>query len=230
MSMQDGATDANEPEVGYVRLRDAIRVDIITGVFPSGVRLKIPDLCRRYDVSAIPVREALQQLQGEGLVVITPNRGAVVRSVDEVFIREIYEIREAIEGVLTRRFVEYSTAEALEQLGAIQHELEACEAAGDVLGRHQADRDFHRVVLGGAHNAQALEIIERQNNIINTLRLKFGQSDARKRQVRQEHHALIDAFADGDADRAALVASRHQRNARNDLIAQMRRGGLKSGD
>jgi DNA-binding GntR family transcriptional regulator len=223
-------SDINGPSsrVGYVRLRDAIRSDIISGVFDSGLRLKIPHLCRRYGVSSIPVREALQQLQGEGLIVMMPNRGATVRSVDPVFVSEIYEVREAIDAAMARRFVELASADALVDLERSQDEMERREDAGDVLGRHQADRDFHRVILAGASNREAMLIIDRQNNIINALRLGYGQSEARRRQVRREHRALLEAIHKGDAKRAGAIAASHARNARNDLIALMRGGGPKS--
>jgi DNA-binding GntR family transcriptional regulator len=219
-----GMPDPSAPGVGYARLRDAIRLDIVTGVFQSGVRLKIPELCRRYGVSSIPIREALQNLEGEGLVVMMPNRGATVRAVDATFLGEIYDIREAIDGFMARRFVELATADALAAVETAQAELEACEDAGDVLGRHNADRRFHRIILGTSNNSQAMLIIERQNNLINALRLNFGQSDARRRQVREEHHALIAAFREGDGEAAARIAARHARNARNDLIARLKAG------
>ena len=214
------------PGVGYVRLRDAIRSDIINGVFDAGLRLKIPDLCRRYGVSSIPIREALQQLQGEGLVVIMPNRGATVRSVDPVFVSEIYEVREAIDAAMARRFVELASADALAALERAQDEMERREEAGDVLGRHQADRDFHRVIFAGANNREAMLIVERQNNIINALRLGYGQSEVRRRQVRREHRALLDAIRRGDSKRAGAIAASHARHARNDLIAAMRERGV----
>jgi DNA-binding GntR family transcriptional regulator len=215
-------------QVGYERLRDAIRSHIISGEFDAGVRLKIADLCRRYDVSSIPVREALQQLQGEGLVVMMPNRGAIVRSVDSIFVGEIYEVREAIDSAMARRFVEYVTADALLALERAQDEMERCEEYGNILGRHLADRALHRVILSGANNREALLIIERQNNIINALRLGYGQSEARRQQVRHEHRALIEAVRKGDARRAGTIAANHARNARNDLIAAMRKQSASS--
>jgi DNA-binding GntR family transcriptional regulator len=206
---------------GYQRLRDAMRLDIVTGHFPPGMRLKIPELCARYGVSSIPVREALRNLEGEGLVVMLPNRGATVRAVDAVFLREIYEIREAVESFMARRFVELATADALAAMEAAQAELESCEARGDLAGRQEADRRFHRIVLGSSRNGQALLVLERQNNLINALRLRFGQSEARRRQVREEHSALLAAFRAGDGEKAARVSARHTRNAANDLIARL---------
>ncbi len=228
MDTTPSAIAGSPPRVSYVRLRDAIRSDIITGVFDAGLRLKIPELCRRYGVSSIPVREALQQLQGEGLVVMMPNRGAMVRSVDPVFVSEIYEVREAIDAAMARRFVELASADALVGLERAQEEMERREEAGDVLGRHHADRAFHRVILAGANNREAMLIIDRQNNIINALRLGYGQSEARQRQVRREHRALLEAIRKGDSKWAGSIAAAHARNARNDLIAAMRGRGASS--
>ncbi len=80
---KDAATDpiglALEPPASiYARIRE----DIIEGRIAADSRLKVRDLAARYDVSTNPVREALQQLRGEGFVVISPNRGARVRTID----------------------------------------------------------------------------------------------------------------------------------------------------
>jgi DNA-binding GntR family transcriptional regulator len=87
----------NLGRTNYQRVRDIIRNDIITGQFRDGDRLKISDLVGRYGISAMPIREALQQLQGEGLVVMSANRGASVRRIDEHFLWQMYEIRKALE-------------------------------------------------------------------------------------------------------------------------------------
>src|SRR3712207_3392027 len=63
----------------YVRVREQLRTDILQGVFAPGERIKIAELSKRYGVSQMPVREALQMLQGEGLVTIAPNKGASIR-------------------------------------------------------------------------------------------------------------------------------------------------------
>jgi DNA-binding GntR family transcriptional regulator len=85
----------------YERLRD----DIIHGRVKPNERLKVAELASRMGTSTNPVREALQQLRGEGFVVMTPNRGARVRPIDEDFVRDICEIEVLIEPALTRWFV-----------------------------------------------------------------------------------------------------------------------------
>jgi DNA-binding GntR family transcriptional regulator len=221
VSVED-AIEEGDREVGYQRLRDAIRLGIVEGTHPAGSRLKIPALCATYTTSAIPVREALQALQGEGLVIMEPHRGAIVRAVDADFVRQIYEIREAVEGYLAGRFVALAPFDALVAMREAQAHMEAVEAAGDLVARHAADREFHRIMLKAAGNEQALALIERHNALSNALRLKYGQSDARRAQVREEHHALLAALEARDATAAVEIAARHTRHAYHDFIFRMR--------
>ena len=92
------------------RVANDLRRDIIAGVLAPGTWLKTEELAQRYAVSANPVREALWKLQGEGFVVANPNQGARVRVVDDDFVRNIFEIREALEPIIVRRFCERATA------------------------------------------------------------------------------------------------------------------------
>ena len=73
---------------------------------PFGSRLTLEQLASRYSAGHMPIREALRQLQGEGLVVLTPNRGARVRAVDIEFVRNIFDLRMAIAPMLARRAAE----------------------------------------------------------------------------------------------------------------------------
>ena len=102
----------------YDMLRDAIREDIVAGLFPPGSRLKVSDLTERYNISAIPIRDALQQLCGEGFVAIEPNRGASVREIDAKFLNQIYEIRRAVESYFVQRLAERVTRADITGLAA----------------------------------------------------------------------------------------------------------------
>ena len=95
---------------------NTLRRDIIAGVFEPGTWLKTEELAERYEVSANPVREALWRLQGEGFVVANPNQGARVRAVDDDFVRNIFEIREALEPMIVRRFCERATKSDIARL------------------------------------------------------------------------------------------------------------------
>jgi DNA-binding GntR family transcriptional regulator len=114
------------PTPTNLRASDRLRADILAGAFGFGARLKIEDLARRYATSHMPIREALRSLHGEGLIVIEPNRGARVRSIDVDFVRNMFDLRVAIEAMMTRRAAERATSDDLAQLAAIESRLERC--------------------------------------------------------------------------------------------------------
>src|SRR5664279_3570657 len=111
--------DFNLGRTNYQRVRDIIRNDIITGQFQAGARLKISELVDRYGLSAMPIREAMQQLQGEGLVVLSANKGASVRRIDERFLWQVYEVRRALEAYFVAEMASRATEADVERLRAI---------------------------------------------------------------------------------------------------------------
>src|SRR5436190_12971338 len=108
-----------------VTIRDRVRDDIVAGALPFGSRLTLDLLATRYSVGHTPVREALRQLEGEGLVVLTPNRGARVRAVDLDFVRNIFDLRIAIEAMLARRSAERIEIGHIARLESIHARFEA---------------------------------------------------------------------------------------------------------
>ena len=105
-------------------IQQRMREDIVSGQLPFGARVTIDELATRYSVSHMPIREALRELHGEGLVTMEPNRGARIRSIDHDFVANLFEIRGAIEALLSSRAAQRCTKDDLLQLEAIQRDLE----------------------------------------------------------------------------------------------------------
>jgi len=206
------------------RLTNDLRRDIIAGVVEPGAWLKTEELAARYAVSANPVREALWRLQGEGFVVANPNQGARVRAVDDDFVRNIFEIREAIEPIFIRRFCQRVTPQNLDRLRAMADVFAAvaAERPSDFEALEAANRDFHAVILEGEFNVPAIEAMERYAGIIKATRAKLPVTLSRLRQRVDQHREIIEAVAAGDADRAARIAKDHVRGAGDDLLTLMR--------
>jgi DNA-binding GntR family transcriptional regulator len=206
------------------RVTADLRRDIESGALEPGAWLKTESLAARYGVSANPVREALWRLQGEGYVVANPNQGARVRVVDDDFVRNIFEIREALEPLIIRRFCERATASDIARLreaAAVFAEL-ASRKAPNFLALDGANRAFHAIITEGEINVQALEVMERYAGLINATRAKLPISPANLRQRVKQHDEMIDAIVSGDLERAATVATAHIRAAREDMLMQMR--------
>ncbi len=205
----------------YARVRERLRSDILSGEFDTGSRLKIAMLCERYAVSQMPIREALQQLQGEGLVNIEPNKGASVRKIDEQFVSNLYEIRAALEAMLTRLATPNLLAPQRESMRKIQASFEAAVRRGDSEQASELDAQFHRTVYLAANNQEALEWIERQSGLIRCLRRKYGFGPARTPAIIREHRALVLALDYKNAADAEAAAREHCDHAKNDLLQQM---------
>ena len=187
------------------RVTSDLRRDIVAGVLAPGAWLKTEELAARYGVSANPVREALWRLQGEGFVVANPNQGARVRTVDDDFVRNIFEIREAIEPIFVRRF---------------------CQRASDFEALEAANRDFHAVILEREFNTPAIEAMERYAGIINATRAKLPITTSRLRQRIAQHLEIIEAIAAGDPETAARAAIEHVRGAGEDLLRLMQQARM----
>jgi DNA-binding GntR family transcriptional regulator len=204
----------------YLRVRERIRADILSGHFRPGARIKIADVSQRYGVSQMPVREALQMLQGEGLVTIAPNRGASVRPVNESFIANMYDIREAIEVMLVRRAVERISDSEVFQLHSIEGRYEEAAKAGDVAACLRYNKQFHHVIYVCADNPEALEMLESHWGLVESLRGYYGFGLNRLEQIVHEHRQLLRALSDRNRNLAAEAATIHCERAKGDLINQ----------
>jgi DNA-binding GntR family transcriptional regulator len=178
----------------------------------------------------MPIREALRQLQGEGLIVQTPNRGARVRAVDVDFVRNIFDLRIAIESMLARRAAERMQSDGIAALEDAQRGFEACIEARDYDGALAANRTFHRIINEAASNPEAADILDRHWRLIAALWNLYGYGEERAAGVILDHHQLIRAFASRDTDVAACLAMAHAAKAKQELIARMLRKAVPAVD
>lgn len=203
---------------GYHRLRDLIRLDIISGRLKSGTRLKIAELAARYDTSGVPVREALQQLQGEGLVTFIANRGASVRAIDADFLRDIHEVRALIEPFLLQWFVRNHSEADILALEEKQREFDAAVAAGKLELTHDINRAFHAICYEGHYNVEALAMANRHTDFIGALAERYPRSRARCAAISREHWGIIGAIREQDEARASRLMHEHVRRAGQHMI------------
>jgi DNA-binding GntR family transcriptional regulator len=223
-----GGGTSQAPDSHYRRVADQLRLDIVEGLWRADARLKVRDLAAHYGVSAAPIRESLQQLQGEGLVVMEPNRGARVRSIDAQQISNIFDVREALESFLAAKFAGHASPHQIATLEGLQAEHDAAVESGDFPAAFAINARFHRMINTAARNPEALEVIERHLGLTRALRIEYGFTASRMRTIQREHHQLLEAIRRGDAATAGRVAALHVRSSRDDLLERWRgpsRGG-----
>ncbi len=202
-------------------IQQLLRSDIILGELPFGSRLRIDELATRYGVSHMPIREALRELHGEGLVVIEPNRGARVRSIHIGFVEDLFDIRSAIETMLARRASERRSDAHARRLAETEAALEARVAAADYAAVPAANRGFHAVINDAAGNPGALSLVDRHWLLVAALWQYYGYDEGRFHGVIDDHRHLLRAIERRDATSAAMLMGAHIEKAKHDLLARM---------
>ena len=191
------------------RIADALEEMVFTGQFKEGERLDETRLAKKFGVSRTPVREALQRLVATDLAQQLPRRGVFVRQPNSITLIEMFETMAEIEGVCARLAAERMTAEGLATLESVNALcLEAIEK--DDTDRYSSHNEsFHHLIYRSAGNAflegEALRLYRRLKPF---RRVQF-QLRGRMQESLAEHNALIDAFRDGDADRACDILRSH---------------------
>jgi DNA-binding GntR family transcriptional regulator len=211
-------TDFPSDESVYQRLR----AEILAGTLERGTRLVTADLARRFGSSTNPVREALQQLRGEGLVEISHNRGARVRDLGITFVRDVIEIEELLEPYLVRVFVRIARPEDIDALERIQGEIEALNFR-DRQRHNDLDTRFHRLFYDAHYNGLAADLWFRHREMLGLVGRAFDASPKRQAEVIEEHRLLIAAVRRFDEDEAARIVARHVRGSGEHLIEHLQR-------
>jgi DNA-binding GntR family transcriptional regulator len=196
------------------RIRDAI----LSGQLQPGERIAQETLARELGTSRIPVREALGELESEGLVVLVPHAGARVAQVNLAQLEEAYRIREALEPMLLAESAEHLTDEQLTSLRSIAEEIES--SVGDPERWLQLDRDFHLSSYAGADLQRAQSIVQDYWNRTQHYRrsLIVALDGHGFDVVHLEHRHILDGLERRSGEDAAAALLTHIRRTRLTLI------------
>lgn len=217
MTHDQSAATADEDRSLYDRL---LR-DIASGVFPGGERLKVQELASRYGTSTNPVREVLRQLQGEGYVIFSPNKGATVRKADANEIRDVFELLQLLEPYFVAWFAEFGRSEMIDRMESIQNEIERLPH-DDLMTFRRLDTQFHAVACDYHYNARAVTLWKAQRVALNVFTTRISFSTGRRKDIFAEHRALIDAFCRSDVEAAVAIIKRHIEGAGEQMYKQVR--------
>lgn len=196
---------------------DALREAILVGRYGPGERLLQEEVAAAFGTSRIPLREALRRLEGEGLVRISPNRGAVVTPLTAQDIADVYDLRLALESLALRRAAE--RAADLRAETAIRAESAERAMAGDDLpALFHLDRDFHADLAAASGNPHLVAALDGQWSQIMRVMHAYLRRGAYPMAVWTDHRAIADAVAAGDADGAVANLTRHLISSRDFIL------------
>lgn len=209
------------PATMYMRVTDQLRSEIVAGRLKPNTRLKVPELAQALGVSPSPVREALQKLQSEGLVVLKPNHGAVVRQIDAAEFAHMMRMRAAVEGMQASLCAELGTPALITKLASQMERFDAAIASGDQDARLKANTAIHRLINGIDGSLIAQEVLTRIDGITAAVRRSWPLRDERLARAQEEHAELLAAIRAGDGEKAGAVARRHVLATLDDVVALM---------
>lgn len=202
----------DHPETVVEYTINALREAIREGRLAQGQRLVVADVTRMLGVSNGPVREAVRRLTGEGLVEIQPHRGATVREFSARDVREIFQIREVLEGLAARLAAErIGAADFRARLQASQDDAHAVLAKG--AGYIEHNQAFHELIYEMADNARVQEQSRQLTLPIYRLRYHHLMDREYARTSAAEHALVTEAILDGDGVRAERLMRNHIRNS-----------------
>lgn len=224
----DLAQDASDdhPDDGQLmseRIANEIRSAVLSGEMRPGMRIRQELLAAHFGASRIPVREALKQLENEGLVVMAPNRGAWIADVNSEESIEIYKIREAVEPLAIGESVPNMTDKDIEILDGIVRELEEVTSLEEYI---QLDREFHLRTYSRARMPELLAMVERFWNSTQHFRRQFVKEAYAKDGFPfsdPQHLLLMDAIRARDVEAAQVLVRLHIRRTR--VLIQTTEGG-----
>lgn len=205
------------------RAEENLRKAILSGRYDAGERLKERQLMESLGVSRTLLREALRQIEAEGLVTLVPNRGPVVSVLSYEDAEEIYEVRAALEAQACVGFVLRASSNHVRKLQGVFADLKRAAQAGDVLRTLELSGDFYDVILEGNGNKILGSMLRLLHNRIVLLRRTSMSETGRLPETLDELTQMFNALCARDESAASKSSTHHVRQASRAALRVMRK-------
>lgn len=194
------------------RVFQKLRNDILNGNYDENDELREITIGKELGVSRTPVREALRQLELEGLVTIIPNKGAYVTGISAKDVHDIYAIRTLLEGLCVRWATEYITEDQINRLEEIILLSEFHVKKADTSNAEHVtnlDGEFHAVLYEACNSKMLCHTLKDFHKYVEGARVQSVVSVERARKSIREHKMILRAIQDKDPDLAEQLANEH---------------------
>lgn len=208
-------SDTPQGQSAYRRLLTEIRA----GHLIPGARLRETELAERFGISRTPIREAIRQLEADGLVTHQARQGATIRRLDYAEVLELYEMRLVLEGTAARLAARMAQRVELNELTEINDALAAATLGA---AAQELNRQFHRTLLDAARNRFLVKTMSALQKTLLILGPTTLSETERHESAAIEHRAVIEAIAAHDGDRAEAAMRAHVEAALNARVRGMR--------
>lgn len=204
---------------------EALRDNILSGKIASGERLNVNLLAAALDVSITPVKEAINRLATEGLIVINPRSGTYVAELSAEQIAETFEIRTALECLAIEKAMARMTETDRQQIRQLVEEMEQPTTSERARVLHESKNvEFHQLLIELSGNKKLAEIYHSLNTHLSIARIHRSKDgwESRLADDKQEHREILNAIEAGKTAQAVRAVRRHIERAAADLIKDLK--------
>lgn len=200
----------------YLPLRDVVfhtlREAILRGELKPGERLMELQLAAKLGVSRTPIREAIRMLEQEGLAVTIPRKGAEVAKMTEKDMRDVLQVREALDELAASIACEQMTAEQLDELKTTMREFEEYTKTGNVKKIAEADVKFHDIIYQATGNPKLVNIVSNLREQMYRYRIEYLKDEKNYPVLIREHNEIVEGLMAKDKEKVTAVMHRHVEN------------------
>ena len=210
----------------YLPLRDVVfntlRQAILRGELKPGERHMEIQLANKLGVSRTPIREAIRKLELEGLVLMIPRKGAEVAEITEKSLRDVLEVRRALEELAVQLACEKITKEEIRELERVAKEFQQVVNSSDITEIAEVDVCFHDIIYTATDNQKLIQLLNNLREQMYRYRVEYLKRDGVFPQLIAEHEAIIRHIENNEKEKATEVMCRHIDNQVETVIDVIR--------
>ena len=210
----------------FLPLRDVVfntlRKAILTGKLKPGERLMEVHLANQLGVSRTPIREAIRKLELEGFVIMIPRRGAEVARITEKSLKDVLEVRRALDALSVELACDRITEEDIERLLKACQDFELAARGNDAAVIAKADVDLHDIIVEATGNQRLQQLVNNLSEQMYRYRFVYIKEESQHDMLVAEHKEIYESIASRDKERAARAARIHIDNQEKSIINQIR--------
>ena len=201
---------------------NTLRQAILRGELKPGERLMEIQLANKLGVSRTPIREAIRKLELEGLVLMIPRKGAEVAEITEKSLRDVLEVRRALEELAVQLACEKITKEEIRELERVAKEFQQVVNSSDITEIAEVDVCFHDIIYTATDNQKLIQLLNNLREQMYRYRVEYLKRDGVFPQLIAEHEAIIRHIENNEKEKATEVMCRHIDNQVETVIDVIR--------
>lgn len=213
--------DTNDTRPAREIILEELRAAIFDKKLEAGDRLVENNIAKSMGVSRTPVREALRQLEIEGLAINIARKGTLVKGISKEDIMEIYDIREVLEGLAVRGACLNISRKEILKLKEIIKIMSSCINENDTDKYIKSHNEYNRIILNASKNKRLISKLEYIYEYLKSMRKVTLSNETRREEALLEHKNIVEAIEEGDEVLAERLARKHVVNAKNSFMSNI---------